>query len=261
MQEAFLSGTFSSLSLQELEETACQFIDLISSNIYEWPLLGRTTFTGTMACWALQSLGVEHWQRYIEEGASPSEALETVLESAIGNVKERVNAIKERYNFPTLAENIEGLAAHYSIENIKKGYMDFSGTILKLRGVSYSRKDMHEALPYTDLAAEQVYYRNDYTATASYVQCRFMGEIPWVVLDEKNDGVEMKFKSHPSIRINDTLVLGAMEGNFPYDTLNIEAPGFFLRTYAPGRQLTISKNSSVIEIDMHKEIWSATLNL
>ena len=142
----------------------------------------------------------------------------------------------------------------HSIDNIKKGYAESSGAILKLRGVSYYRDCISSAVPFLDPVEKQIYYRNSYTYSKSEERCHFGGSIPWVAFDEKSDDVELKFKSSFKIYVNDTFSAPPPEGNVIYDSLIILDKDliFMLETHEPG-QLTISKNGSLIEVDMHKE--------
>ena len=258
-QEAFLSGNFSFPSVEQLEETAAQFIDLISSHIYEWPLWGRATFTGAAVCWALQFLNIENWQQRVEEGLSPSEVLDEVLVSSIEKVQGRVDIIKERYDFSTLSENVHNLMACHSIENIKKGYAESPGMIIKLYvddSDSY-RKHTFYAVPYIDLSEKSTYYRNAIMLT--HYDCELFGEsLPWVVIDNKEKYVEMKVPSVLKISINRVPfdAANSTEDTMTYSELEIEGNSeyhFSLHSGVPGNTVKILKNGSRVEIDMRQD--------
>ena len=262
VQEAFLSGHFSSLSSQALEETAGQFVELISSNIYEWPLLGRATFTGAAACWALQHLGVKNWQQTVEEGGSPSEVLDTfleqsVLESSMGDLEERVNIVKDRYDFPTLSENVHNLMARHSIENVRQGYKDALGAVIKISvDDSGSYKESIWGTPYWDVSEQRIYYRNAYIATR-YGNLLFGNNLPWILIDK--DYMEIKVPSVQTTVYVDGAsfsVAKSTEDPMTYTELEIkdESQYFFsLLSMIPGSNVKILKDGSRIEIDTRKE--------
>ena len=138
--------------------------------------------------------------------------------------------------------------ARHSIENIKKGYEDSPGTVIKFRGASRYKESIHLAIPYSDPVEKKDYYRNAYIFTAE-ARCYSQGDVPWIILDEKNDRVDMKFKSLLSIHVNGTTSLGtisSIEESSPYRSIKIKAPDFFLEINSPG-QLRISEEGLALE--------------
>lgn len=244
--------TFQPLFFQAFQnKTIDSIVPLISESAYScisgWLESDKGYFTGASVCWGLQHLGVEGWQKKVEDGVSPSEVLSEFLQNSIQNMQERAELLKKEYNLPLLSSVIEKIFETNPIDAIKKSYAALSGLTVKMISPRCGYNIM--GISYSDSEGKKEYYKTPSIKMGTEEWALSTNGLPWVVRDQSNGNWEMKVNASFITLNGSFLNLTETEGQqLNFNSLVISGSGFSFSAQQEG-SLEVSQDGSVLAIN------------